>query len=415
MLKVALVSPGYLPVPAVKGGAIETWMTTLIDMNEKDHRFDFDLFTCREGGRDFKYNNTKIFRIRRKGFAPFIFRCQSFFIRRILKKDTKKLSYYEYMIANKGSLDKYDCILVENSMGICVTLSKTNPEIKNKIIYHMRNSLDAERTPERARYVGENCAGVLGISKYICENFKSAYPSDRVKLFYNRYDTSLFSPENTYKEAAKIRKKLGIQSDELVFGCAGRCDPTKGMREAVMAFKMLLNKHQNVKLMIIGGENYSQTKDEYTKEVQKMISDIRDHVVYTDFVSHRDMPCYYSATDVMLMLTQDEEAFGMVAVESMAMGRPVIATVSGGIPEILDESCAFFVEKNNDQINHVFENMEKLLLDKKLYARMCDNAIKRAEQHIEFHNNNLLSDLETAIEEIISTSKDSFSNKRNGA
>ena len=62
-MKIAILTPGFLPVPAINGGAIESLITNLIDLNEIEHEFYIDIFTC-DSLQSFSYQYTSIIKIK---------------------------------------------------------------------------------------------------------------------------------------------------------------------------------------------------------------------------------------------------------------------------------------------------------------------------------------------------------------
>ena len=80
-----------------------------------------------------------------------------------------------------------------------------------------------------------------------------------------------------------------------------------------------------------------------------------------------------------------EEAFCLVVVEAMASGLPVITTDSGAIPEIVDDTCAFMIKRDEELIQNMTEKLELLSQDEELRRKMGQNGKKIAEKYNEHH------------------------------
>lgn len=140
--KLALISPGFVPVPAVKGGAIEQLIEYFIDGNELEHKYDIDLYTINDDLLSNKnYNYTNLIRIDNKQnelmwhVAYGVKNKLSTFLHR-----EKTYSYVRDEIVKKYKRNYYDVILVENNMDLYKELY---PKLTHeKIYFHLHNNVD---------------------------------------------------------------------------------------------------------------------------------------------------------------------------------------------------------------------------------------------------------------------------------
>jgi glycosyltransferase involved in cell wall biosynthesis len=111
--------------------------------------------------------------------------------------------------------------------------------------------------------------------------------------------------------------------DGCLFACASRLVPGKGLRELVDAFARVASRDADVRL-VIAGDGPERA------DVEALIArhGIAEHVEMVGVV--HDMPSFWSRADVAVMPSTAPESFGMVALEAMAAGRPVVATRNGG-------------------------------------------------------------------------------------
>ena len=119
MEKLAIISPGALPVPAVNGGAVETLITYLIELNEKEHKYDIDLYTIYdEKIKNKKYNYTNIICIKKSKFYIGLFLVLNKFYDFI--NANRMLDWYAFKVIKNLNKNKkiYEKMLVENRMAI---------------------------------------------------------------------------------------------------------------------------------------------------------------------------------------------------------------------------------------------------------------------------------------------------------
>jgi glycosyltransferase involved in cell wall biosynthesis len=173
-------------------------------------------------------------------------------------------------------------------------------------------------------------------------------PHERIKVIPDGIEMHRFhhSPEQS-----EARKAMALPSTGKILGVIGRFDPQKGQLLLVEAFAKL-SKFQDLYICMLGeptkGELVSQT---YLKQIEEhlQLNDLIDTVFIRPFRS--DVETFYSAIDVLVMASK-AETFGMVTVEAMASGKPVIASNAGGSPELLHfgEAGYLFESMNVDAL-----------------------------------------------------------------
>ena len=155
----------------------------------------------------------------------------------------------------------------------------------------------------------------------------------------------LFRPLD--KSAA--RRQLGFAHNESVVLFVGRFAPLKGIDRLLEAMAHLKH-HQRLRLVIVGGDGNSTPESQRLQELSRELS-IQDFVTFAGRVEQYRLPPYYSAADV-LVVPSHYESFGLVALESLASGTPVVATKVGAMESILREG----------ETGHMVNNGSSLLL-----------------------------------------------------
>ena len=144
------------------------------------------------------------------------------------------------------------------------------------------------------------------------------------------------------------REKLNLPKDRVIFGIVGRIDPKKGQLLALKAINIM--NHENALLVLVGEETPDSPSD-YLKEINRFITknNLQNSVKLLPF--QKNPFVVFNAFDCTLM-TSDSETFGMVTIESMAQGVPVIGSDAGGTIELLEfgESGLLFETKNEEDL-----------------------------------------------------------------
>ncbi len=154
----------------------------------------------------------------------------------------------------------------------------------------------------------------------------------------------------------------------------GRLEIYKGIDVLIKAMPSVLDKIPQVKLYIIGEGDY---KDELISMVASLM--LKSKIQFLGKISHGELERYYANSDIVIIPSVWPEAFGNVGIEAMSVGRPVIASRVGGIPEWLDDGkTGFLIEPGNSE--QIAEKVIQLLSNKKLLEQMSRNARKKAEK-----------------------------------
>lgn len=153
----------------------------------------------------------------------------------------------------------------------------------------------------------------------------------KIMVLYNGVDTERFKPRVSFGD---IRKQFLMSKDDVVIGFVGRLVPSKGLNYLIEAVA-LLNNSSKVKLLIVGDGSLME-------ELKKMAKDkgLEESVIFTGL--RRDITDILSCIDIFV-LSSVKEGFPNSLLEAMAMGKPVVATAVGGIPEIIEHRTNGFL------------------------------------------------------------------------
>jgi len=174
----------------------------------------------------------------------------------------------------------------------------------------------------------------------------------RISVIPCGVNLELFQPVD--KEMAK--QELGFGDDKIIL-FVGRVEPLKGIEQLLKAIPYLQNS-QGTKLVLIGGDENSQYEMERLQRLSRDLH-IEDSVTFLGSIKQERLPSFYSAADVCVIPSY-YESFGLVTLESLACGTPVVATDVGDFKSIIRQGETGYVVMDNAP-NHLAEKIDLLL------------------------------------------------------
>jgi glycosyltransferase involved in cell wall biosynthesis len=201
----------------------------------------------------------------------------------------------------------------------------------------------------------------------------------KVKVVHLGLDFERFDPDLVNADAQ--RKTWGADSDTIVVGLVGRIDPAKGQGTFIKAAAGLMKNlrvSEKIRFVIVGEETLGSTSD-YLSELRAMVAQFRleDQVIFAGF--QENIPEIMRAFDVFVMPSR-QEAFGLVAIEAMAMECPIVISRGGSAEEIV----------GNEEFGLTVRPEDAFDLQKKL-RWLIDNPLERikmgqrARSHVMVH------------------------------
>ena len=177
-------------------------------------------------------------------------------------------------------------------------------------------------------------------SAYVRKYMENAgAPSEKMIQLGRGVDTELFHPERRDED---YRKKIAPKG-EIIFCCISRLAPEKGFEFLAQVAQRLKERELDFKLLIVGG-NKNPAVD---GEVRNYFKDLSDRVVFTGFLRGTALARAYASADVFLHCSITE-TFGLVVLESMASGVPVIARDEGGPSETVKHGKSGYLVDPHD-------------------------------------------------------------------
>lgn len=179
------------------------------------------------------------------------------------------------------------------------------------------------------------------------------------------------------KGRARVRAEWGVRDDEVLIGMAGRVTRWKGQSIFVQAAKLIAERHAKAKFAAVGGvfDTEKFYMDRFRKEVRD--AGLENKLTINDF--RADMPDVFAAFDIFVLPSILPEPFGLVVIEAMASGKPVVATAPGGPSEtVVDGETGFLVPPSD--ASAIARVLEVLLADHQKRISMGDAGRRRARE-----------------------------------
>lgn len=375
-MKIAILTSGILPVPAVQGGAVENLIDFYLEYNKQHKSHDITVYSM----------DNKMVRPHSSLHSDvnhYVFIDMNSWWAILRKKWYQKRhgkEYYHYSVEyffqeaiRRVSKEHYDMILIENRPGFALKISS---DIGAKIVIHLHNDFMNADTPS-VMDIYRRTDRIICISEYIRRRVQTIYNTDRKCItVLNGIDLQAFTKPKT----TVCRKDFGLKDDDLVLVFSGRVIPEKGIRSIILAMNELKN-HSDIKLMIIGGSFYGNEarKTPFIKELIMLSWDVRQQIIFTGFQPYQKIPSLLSLADIAVLPSIWEEPLGLTCIEAMATGLPIITTNKGGIPETVTSDCALILEVDEDLPQRIANAVIHLKEHPEKRRAMSEAALKRSK------------------------------------
>jgi glycosyltransferase involved in cell wall biosynthesis len=189
---------------------------------------------------------------------------------------------------------------------------------------------------------------ILGFSDHIITPSKSNYdklmqigiPSDKVSVIPNGYDSDIFK-RHSVNDA---RSKLNIPADRRIILSVGNLEPEKGQRYLVEAMGIVSKRRTDIVCFIVGSGG---GKKELIGLINRL--EVNNFVKLVGSKPHDEIPIWMNSCDIFV-LPSLKESFGIVQIEAMACGKPVVAARNGGSEEIvIEDKLGILVEPKDPE------------------------------------------------------------------
>ena len=374
-MKIAILTCGILPIPAVQGGAVENLIDFYLEYNNQKKIHDITIFSPWDA-------NVKSHSALSSDVNHYIYIETTSLKARIARRLYSYLhhnEYYnhfiEYYFEKIYSIIKYkdyDCILLENCPGYAYKLSQRGYQ---NLILHLHNEL-LHSNSKYHDIIFNSLTIIITVSDYIKGRVSTIRSSDKIQTVHNGIDLNNFTSKSTINI---FRKDVGFAEEDFVMVYSGRINKDKGVSELIDAM-FRLNDYPNIKLMIIGGTFFGNTDDEdkFIRQLKDKAKALQDRIIFTGFIPYENMPDYLQIADIAVIPSIWNDPFPTTELEAQAMGLPIITTRRGGIPEEVSEDNAILLETDDHLINNLATAILDLYQHPEKREQMAKASIERA-------------------------------------
>lgn len=227
------------------------------------------------------------------------------------------------------------------------------------------------------QYSLNNSQKIAVLSKFTKNKLVDTHniPNEKILMIPGGVDLKKFYP-NDSKTA--IRKQLKIPQEKVIIFTVRNLVQRMGLENLIIAFYELTKVANDIQLVIGGCGPLENGLIALTRSFG-----IEHQVHFTGFISDEKLPLYYQMADLFVLPTKELEGFGLVTLEAMASGLPVLGTPVGGTKEILGKFDSSFLFKGIDPNSMSELIMEKYKLIKrnsqkwKQISQQCRNFVER--------------------------------------
>ncbi|HZG84332.1 glycosyltransferase family 4 protein [Paenibacillus sp.] len=318
-LRIAMICTEMLPVPPIRGGAVQILIQGAASYLSKKHRVTiYSISDPDLADREF-VDGIEYVRLPADG--------------------------YEYRVGMElARLRKtkllYDVIHVFNRPRNVLIYKSAMPESRFVLSLHNEMYRDGKISLELGRLTIRALDRIMSISDYIGRTIAARFPAARRKLrtVYSGIDLERYAPAWTEAGQAlrdQMRKKYGLEGKKVVL-FVGRLSAVKGPDVLIRGMEPIFAKYPESVLVIVGSKWFHDEKiDEFGARLRRLAEPFGDRIRFTGFVPPDRLPEAFLLGDVFVCSSQWQEPLARVHYEAMGAGLPVVTTNRGGNGEII--------------------------------------------------------------------------------
>lgn len=372
MENLTIVLHSTLTVPSIMGGAVETLLNNFLEENEKKKRFRCTVIAHYVAGIDSykdKFHYAKFEYIR---MPTLCIRFNSVLINKYHLKLIPDL--WEKLLINKVIEVGNEKVLVEGGGQMVIKLKKRCPQLK--IYYHLHADMKEYRDDQEL-CVMNSIEKIIGVSRYISDKQISyGILPEKSTFVLNGLNLRDFCIENIKESREEICTQFGLDVNKKYILFKGRIVKEKGILELIEAFSKI--KRGDISLLIAGSVNFAEKrliKNKFEQLVRKKI-DKDQRIKLLGYVNYKDMPKLQKISELAVVPSIWQEPCGLVVIENIISGLPLIATKTGGIPEVINGTQAIALNVDEEFIEKLASEIENILVDDERRLRMSESEYK---------------------------------------
>ncbi|MGG1517225.1 glycosyltransferase family 4 protein [Paenibacillus oryzisoli] len=361
-MNILMICTEKLPVPNIRGGAIQTYICGVASMLSRSHRLTILGRTDPDLPQEEVVDGIRYVRVLSEGLLEV---------------------YAQGVVAFLATaLEHYDIIHIFNRPKLVLPVRSVAPN--SRIILSMHNDMfhPLKLHPVEGNEVIAQTERIITISNYIGTSITDYYPqaAPKLKTIYSGVDLDRFAPWLESQQARSARESLRAEhnlGNKKIILFVGRLTRNKGPHVLVRAMSQL--RHSDAALVIVGGAWYSDnTISDYIAYVKALAEQAPLPVITTGYVQAHDVHRWFCAGDVFVCTSIWQEPLARVHYEAMAAGLPFLTTARGGNPEIIANNNGLLINNPEDPAEYA-EKLNYVLSDMGRARQMGMNGRRMAE------------------------------------
>jgi glycosyltransferase involved in cell wall biosynthesis len=341
-MRIALIASDTLPIPAVKGGAIQVLIDAIKGKLAQEH--ELTIFSIADPGLtdEERKDSIQYIRFPKKIFWPRV-------------TDNLKQRPDQFTLIHLFNRPKYLPQIKEASPQSCIILSLHNEMLGTRLI----NENDAAA-------VINNSDRILTVSKYIAKTLmrRFEFAAPKIRIWYSGIDAkslpTAWSPEGR-RIREELRSRYGLKEKKVLL-FVGRLSKKKGVHVLLKAFRMLAREMDELSLVVVGGRWHGlEGMNTYIRKLHKFSKPFQKRIIFTGFVTPDKLHSHYLMGDIFVCPSQWQEPLARVHYEAMAAGIPIITTARGGNTEVINHGANGLVIYNYQHPKSFANTIAKLL------------------------------------------------------
>ncbi|NQX57929.1 glycosyltransferase family 4 protein [Paenibacillus qinlingensis] len=363
-MNILMICTEKLPVPNIRGGAIQTYIDGVASLLSKHHRITILGRSDPALPNDEITNGIHYVRVESHGLL-----------------EAYAAGVIQFL---QHTPEHFDIIQIFNRPLLVLPVREVAPT--SRIILSMHNDMFNPYKIDsiEGNKVIDQTERIITISQYIGTAICDYYPhaADKIKSIYSGVDLNRFAPWMESESARRDRESLRAEhnlSNKKVILFVGRLTRNKGPHVLVRAMSQI--NHSDAVLVVVGGAWFSDNSvSDYIAYVRALAVRSPLPVITTGYVQAQDVHRWFCAGDVFVCTSIWQEPLARVHYEAMAAGLPFLTTARGGNPEIVKNNNGLLINNPEDPSEYA-QKLNSLLSDMNHARHMGLNGRRLAEQN----------------------------------
>lgn len=362
MMRLAFICTEKLPVPALRGGAIQVMIEGITPFISR--KCDLTIFSVCDPELPAREKREGVNYIR---FA--------------------RPNYVQSICRHLRNNAPFGVIHVFNRPKSVSLLKQSSP--KTRFVLSLHNEMFHQKriTDIDSFRCLNSTEKIVTVSNYIASTVIDRFPQAEkiIQTVYSGADLDRFRPIWAAGEKrTELRERLGLTGKKVIL-FVGRLHVQKGPHVLIDAFKMIAPRYPDAALVIVGGRHFSDdTVDKYVQKLYISSKPAGDRIVFTKHMSPSDIPDCYTLADIFVCPSQWQEPLARVHYEAMSAGLPIVTTDRGGNAEVIRQGYNGIVIKNHRNPESFAKVLDLLISRPNLALKLGKNGRKLAERYFNF-------------------------------